>query len=238
MLSDLLRRRLEYERKDEEEFFDAARNAALVKNAERYYRAMYYGRHESWNLRDQHMFETLQALLHRYGGRARAIVWAHNSHLGNAGATSMSARGETNVGELARDAFGDSCYSVGFGTDHGTVAAANDWDAPVEIMRVRPAHEASYERVCHDTRLPGFLMPLRQPKTDDVRAALLTERLERAIGVIYRPESELASHYFYASLPHQFDELIWFDETQAVQPLATAAPRLSPDVPETYPFGV
>ncbi|HEY3519357.1 MAG TPA: protein-L-isoaspartate(D-aspartate) O-methyltransferase [Gammaproteobacteria bacterium] len=236
MLSDLLRRRLEYERKDEEEFFDATRNAALVKNAERYYRAMYYGRHESWNLRDQHMFETLQALLHRYGGRARAIVWAHNSHLGNAGATSMSARGETNVGELARDAFGDSCYSVGFGTDHGTVAAANDWDAPVEIMRVRPAHEASYERVCHDTRLPGFLMPLRQPKTDDVRAALLTERLERAIGVIYRPESELASHYFHASLPRQFDEWIWFDETTAIDPLRVIEQSAGP--PETFPFGV
>jgi protein-L-isoaspartate(D-aspartate) O-methyltransferase len=236
MLSDLLRRRLEYERKDAEGFFDAARNAALVKNAERYYRAMYYGRHESWNLRDQHMFETLQALLHRYGGRTRAIVWAHNSHLGNARATSMSARGETNLGELARDAFGDSCYSVGFGTDHGTVAAANDWDAPVKIMRVRPAHEASYERVCHDTRLPGFLMPLRQPKTDDVRAALLSERLERAIGVIYRPESELASHYFHASLPRQFDEWIWFDETTAIDPLPVSERSAGP--PETFPFGV
>jgi protein-L-isoaspartate(D-aspartate) O-methyltransferase len=236
MLSDLLRRRFEYERKDAEGLFDAARNAALVKNAERYYRAMYYGRHESWNLRDQHMFETLQALLHRYGGRARAIVWAHNSHLGNARATSMSARGETNVGELARDAFGHSCYSVGFGTDHGTVAAANDWDAPVEIMRVRPAHEASYERVCHDTRLPGFLMPLRQPKTDDVRAALLAERLERAIGVIYRPESELASHYFHASLPRQFDEWIWFDETTAIDPLPVSEQSAGP--PETFPFGV
>ena len=236
MLSDLLRQRLEYEAKDKEGFFDAERNAALVKNAERYYRAMYYGRHESWNLRDEHMFETLRALLDRYGRRARAIVWAHNSHLGNAAATSMSARGETNVGELCRNAFGDSCYAVGFGTDHGTVAAARDWDAPLEIMRVRPAHEASYERVCHETRLPGFLMPLRQPKTGDARAALLAERLERAIGVIYRPESELASHYFHASLARQFDEWIWFDETTAIDPLPVG--EHSTETPETFPFGL
>ncbi|HWN39649.1 MAG TPA: protein-L-isoaspartate(D-aspartate) O-methyltransferase, partial [Gammaproteobacteria bacterium] len=236
MLADLLRQRLDYERKDEEGFFDAERNAALVKNAERYYRAMYYGRHESWNLRDEHMFETLRALLHRHGSRARAVVWAHNSHLGNAAATTMSARGETNVGELCRTAFGDSCYAVGFGTDHGTVAAANDWDAPLEIMQVRPAHEASYERVCHDTRLPGFLMPLRRPKTDNVRAALLAERLERAIGVIYRPDSELVSHYFHASLPRQFDEWIWFDETTAIDPLPVS--EHSAETPETFPFGV
>ena len=236
MLADLLRQRLDYESKDEEGFFDAERNAVLIKNAERYYRAMYEGRHEAWNLRDEHMFETLTALLRRYGRRARAIVWAHNSHLGNAAATTMSARGETNIGELCRDTFGDDCYAVGFGTDHGTVAAANDWDAPLEIMRVRPAHEASYERVCHETHLPCFLMPLRRPNTDDVRAALLTERLERAIGVIYRPESELLSHYFHASLPRQFDEWIWFDETQAIEPLPVG--EHSTEMPETFPFGV
>jgi protein-L-isoaspartate(D-aspartate) O-methyltransferase len=236
MLSDLLRQRLEYEPQGKEAFFDAERNAALVKNAERYYRAMYYGRHESWNLRDEHMFETLRALLRHHGCRARAVVWAHNSHLGNAAATSMSARAETNVGELCRSTFGDGCYAIGFGTDHGTVAAAQDWDADVEIMRVRPSHEASYERVCHDTRLPGFLLPLRRPKLEDARAALVAERLERAIGVIYRPESELVSHYFHASLPRQFDEWIWFDETTAVEPLPVR--EQSTDTPETFPFGL
>jgi protein-L-isoaspartate(D-aspartate) O-methyltransferase len=236
MLSDLLRQRLEYAAKDKYAFFDAERNAALIKNAERYYRAMYYGRHEAWNLRDEHMFDTLQALLRHHGRRARAIVWAHNSHLGNAAATSMSARGETNVGELCRDTFGDGCYAIGFGTDHGTVAAAKDWDTEVEIMRVRPSHEASYERVCHDTRLPGFLLPLRQPRQNDLRTALLAERLERAIGVIYRPESELVSHYFHASLPRQFDEWIWFDETAAVEPLPVR--EHSADAPETFPFGL
>lgn len=236
MLSDLLRQRLEYERIDKEGYFDAERNAALVKNAERYYRAMYYGRHESWNLRDEHMFETLRVLLRRQGRHARAVVWAHNSHLGNAAATSMSARGETNVGELCRNAFGDSCYAVGFGTDHGTVAAARDWDAPMETMRVRPAHEASYERVCHDTRLPGFLLPLRHPNRDDLRPALLAERLERAIGVVYRPDTELVSHYFHASLPRQFDEWIWFDETTAVDPLPVRE-RVG-ETPETFPFGL
>jgi protein-L-isoaspartate(D-aspartate) O-methyltransferase len=182
------------------------------------------------------MFETLRALLRRDGRRSRAVVWAHNSHLGNAAATSMSARGETNVGELCRNAFGDSCYAIGFGTDHGTVAAANDWDAPMETMRVRPAHEASYERICHDTRLPSFLLPLRAPKVDDVRPALLAERLERAIGVIYRPDTELASHYFHASLPRQFDEWIWFDETTAVEPLPVR--ERGDKTPETFPFGL
>ena len=165
MLSDLLRQRLEYESKDPEGFFDAERTAALVKIAERYYRALYYGPHESWNLRDKHMFETLRALLRRYGRHSRAVVWAHNSHLGNAAATTMSARGETNVGELCRNAFGDDCYAIGFGTHHGTVAAAPEWGAPMQVMKLRPAHEASYERVCHDTRLRGFLLPLRGKRT-------------------------------------------------------------------------
>jgi len=236
MLQDLLRQRLEYEPRDPGRFFDAERNAALVKNAERYYRAMYEGPQSSWNLRDRHMFETLQALLLHAGDGARAVVWAHNSHLGNAAATSMSARGETNVGELCRDAFGDDCYAVGFGTDHGTVAAADNWDEPMRVMAVRPAHEASYERVCHDTQLAGFLLPLRRNPTPEVRDALMAERLERAIGVIYRPQSELVSHYFHAALPRQFDEWIWFDESRAVEPLGV---QPDPDqLPQTFPFGL
>jgi protein-L-isoaspartate(D-aspartate) O-methyltransferase len=236
MLADLLRQRLEYETEDPEAFFDAARNAELVRNAERYYRAMYYGPHESWNLRDGHMFATLRALLRRAGPEARAVVWAHNSHLGNAAATAMSARGETNVGELAREAFGDGCYAIGFGTDRGTVAAASDWGAPMEIMQIRPSHEASYERICSDTRLPGFTLPLRPRGDGAVRAALLGERFERAIGVIYRPHSELASHYFHASLPRQFDEWIWIDETTAVEALPVHEDRAK--MPETFPFGL
>jgi protein-L-isoaspartate(D-aspartate) O-methyltransferase len=236
MLQDLLRQRLEYEAEDPARFFDAARNAALIKNAEQYYRALYYGPHQSWNLRDRHMFETLQALLEHEGPDSRAVVWAHNSHLGNAAATTMSARGETNVGELCRKHFGDSCYAIGFGTDHGTVAAASDWGGPMETKRVRPAHEASYERICHDSQLPAFMLALRQPAQDDVRAVLTGERLERAIGVIYRPQSELTSHYFHASLPRQFDEWIWFDETAAVDALPV---REQPNkMPETFPFGV
>jgi protein-L-isoaspartate(D-aspartate) O-methyltransferase len=148
----------------------------------------------------------------------------------------MSARGETNVGELAREAFGDGCYAIGFGTDHGTVAAATDWGEPMQIMQVRPSHEASYERICHDTRLPGFLLPLRRGNDDTARAALLGERLERAIGVIYRPASELASHYFHASLPRQFDEWIWLDETRAIE--ALPVPEDPMKTPETFPFGV
>jgi protein-L-isoaspartate(D-aspartate) O-methyltransferase len=236
ILQDLLRRRLAYEADDPARFFDAARNAELVKNAERYYRAMYYGPHQSWNLRDRHMFETLRALLEHAGPDSRAVVWAHNSHLGNAAATAMSARGETNIGELCRQNFGDDCYAIGFGTDHGTVAAAADWGAPLEIKRVRPAHEASYERICHDTKLPAFLLALRQPARDDVRTILTAERLERAIGVIYRPETELVSHYFHASLPRQFDEWIWLDETTAVE--ALPVDEDSEKSPETFPFGL
>jgi protein-L-isoaspartate(D-aspartate) O-methyltransferase len=236
ILRDLLRQRLEYEPRDPGRFFDAERNAALVKNAEGYYRAMYDGPQSSWNLRDRHMFETLQALLRHEGDDARAVVWAHNSHLGNAAATSMSARGETNIGELCRNAFGDDCYAVGFGTDHGTVAAADNWDEPMRVMKVRPAHEASYERACHDTELAGFLLPLRRNAVAEVRDALTPERLERAIGVIYRPQSELVSHYFHAALPRQFDEWVWFDETRALDPLDVQA---DPDkLPETFPFGL
>jgi protein-L-isoaspartate(D-aspartate) O-methyltransferase len=237
MLRDLLERRLEYARKDGERFFDAARNAHLVANAERYYRAMYYGSAASWNLRDTHMFETLQALFAFYGPDARGVVWEHNSHVGNAMATEMSARGELNVGQLCRTKFGNGAYIVGFGTDHGTVGAASDWDEPMQRMAVRPAHEESYERLFHESDLPAFTLHLRAPKRTDLREELLSPRLERAIGVVYRPETELSSHYFYASLPHQFDEFIWFDDTHAVEPLDTKRPSRK-DLPETYPFGL
>lgn len=237
MLRDLLERRLEYARKDGELFFDAAQNARVVASAERYYRAMYYGSVTSWNLRDTHMFDTLLSLLAYHGPSSRGIVWAHNSHVGDAMATEMSARGELNIGQLCRTRFAQGAYLIGFGTDHGTVAAASNWDEPMQRMRVRPAHPQSYERLCHDAELPAFMLHLRAPRRRAVRDELLTDRLERAIGVIYRPDSERASHYFFASLPQQFDEYIWLDETHAVAPLAVEQ-LPSPELPETYPFGL
>ena len=237
MLRELLARRLEYGRKDGEQFFDAAQNARVVASAERYYRAMYYGSATSWNLRDTHMFDTLVSLLGFHGAGSRGIVWAHNSHVGNAMATEMSARGELNIGQLCRTRFGEGVYVIGFGTDHGTVAAASNWDEPMQRMRVRPAHPQSYERLCHDSALAAFMLHLRAPRRRAVRDELLADRLERAIGVVYRPDSERASHYFFASLPQQFDEFIWFDETQAVEPLPIER-RPSPELPETYPFGL
>ncbi len=238
MLRDMLQRRLDYAAKDGARFFDAAQNARVVANGERYYRSMYYGSGTSWNLRDQHMFDTLQSLLGLYGPSSKGIVWEHNSHVGDASATEMSARGEHNLGQLARETLGSSAYIIGFGTDHGTVAAASRWDGPMREMRVRPAHVESYERLFHDTGLPAFALHLRDPRRSALRQELLTPRLERAIGVVYRPDTELASHYFGASLPLQFDEYVWFDETTAVHPLGAAEPSRSTGLPDTYPFGL
>jgi protein-L-isoaspartate(D-aspartate) O-methyltransferase len=237
MLRDMLARRIDYAQKDGERFFDATQNARVVANAERYYRAMYYGSAASWNLRDGHMFDTLRMLFAFYGPDSRGVVWEHNSHVGNAMATEMSARGELNVGQLCRTEYGHRAYIVGFGTDHGTVAAASDWDEPMQRMRVRPSQPNSYERLFHDTGMPAFALHLRDPRRPELRDELIAPRLERAIGVVYRPDTELASHYFHASLPHQFDEYVWFDETRAVTPLEPRrAP--SPELPETYPFGL
>ncbi len=235
MLRDMLEKRIEYAAKDGTRFFDAAQNARLVADAERYYRAMYYGSAASWNLRDSHMFDTLRSLLSFYGSGSKGIVWEHNSHVGNAQATEMGARGEHNVGQLCRATFGTGAYIVGFGTDHGTVAAASDWDEPMERMAVRPAHVESYERLFHETAIPALMLHLRDPVRREVREELTEPRLERAIGVVYRPETELASHYFNASLPIQFDEYIWFDETRAVVPLEGRR-RSDEHVPATYPF--
>jgi protein-L-isoaspartate(D-aspartate) O-methyltransferase len=237
MLREMLARRVDYAQKDGERFFDAAQNARVVANAEQYYRAMYYGSATSWNLRDGHMFDTLQSLLAFYGTGSKGIVWEHNSHVGNAVATEMSARGEHNVGQLCRATFAGGAYIIGFGTDHGTVGAASNWDEPMQRMTVRPAHAESYERVFHESEVRAFLLHLREPSRRAVREELEQPRLERAIGVVYRPDTELQSHYFYATLPHQFDEYVWFDETQAVRPLATTSRRTA-ERPETYPFGV
>ena len=234
-LQNLMKKRVDYCRADGERFFNAEQNARLVANAERYYRTMYYAENNSWNQRDQHMFETLQSVLKFRGPTSKAVVWEHNSHVGDARATQMSARGEFNIGQLVRQEYGDNAYLIGFGTDHGTVAAASEWGGPMEVKQVQPSHIDSYERLCHETMTDNFLLPLRKPLQEITRNKLLSERLERAIGVIYRPETELQSHYFYASLPRQFDEYIWFDETRAVEPLTRETIK---DMPDTFPFGL
>jgi len=233
MLREVLARKLDYAARDGDDFMDAAQNARVVAGAEAYYRVMYYGSVASWNLRDQHMVDTLQALAAHVGPDSRIVVWEHNSHIGDAAATEMGARGEHNVGHLCRRWLGDGAFLVGFGTDHGYVAAAHDWDGPMERMRVRPARADSYERLCHDTGDPAFLLHFREPAREALRDELAAPRLERAIGVVYRPDTELQSHYFRVVLPAQFDEYVWFDETGAVEPLSVEA---TADAPATHPF--
>ena len=242
-LVELQRRTLEYARRDgrvaEDEFFSAEQNARVVKNAEAYYRSMFLEEISSWNLRDRHMAETLDALvahLERQGGRAKIVVWAHNSHIGDARATEMGERGELNIGQLVRERYGRDAALVGFATHHGTVTAASAWGGPAERKRVRPALSTSYEAMFHDTQLGRFLLTLwpNGRATD----ALWYPRLERAIGVIYLPETERMSHYFHARLSDQFDAVLHFDETRAVEPLERTAEWEAGEVPETFPFGV
>jgi erythromycin esterase-like protein len=222
-----------------DEAFFVEQNARVVKNAEQYYRTMFSGRVSSWNLRDRHMVETLQALdahLSSGGRAAKIVVWEHNSHLGDARATEMSARGELNVGQLVREHYGRDSVLVGFTTYSGTVTAASDWDAPAERKNVRPALPGSYETLFHTTRLPNFEIDLRG--SPQAAEQLLAPRLQRAIGVIYRPETERVSHYIYARLSEQFDAVIHFDHTRAVEPLERTAEWVRGDLPETYPVGV
>ncbi|WP_371747492.1 erythromycin esterase family protein [Caballeronia sp. Sq4a] len=222
---------------------DATHNARLVAAAEQYYRAMYSGSAESWNLRDTHMFDTLQSLLDARGAQSRAVVWAHNSHLGDASATEMGrTRGELNVGQLCRERFGEQAALIGFGTHTGTVAAASDWDEPMQIMQVRPSREDSYEYQFHAAGVSPCLVDLRAGADDALRDALSEARLERFIGVIYRPDTELYSHYAEAELSRQFDAYVWFDTTRAVSAIsssdASADKSASAETPETFPFGV
>ena len=236
MLSELQQRRWDYIARDGEEWLDAASNARLVKNAEAYYRAMYHGAAESWNLRDTHMFETLGQLLEATGLHSKAVVWAHNSHIGNAAYTEMGqVREELNIGQLVKERFKERSNLIGFGTHGGTVAAATDWDGDLEVKSVRPSLPGSYERLSHDSGVRRFLLDLREGKHGALREELMVPRLERFIGVIYRPETERLSHYAQAVLPMQFDGWVWFDETSAVTPLGPE-PKEGED--ETYPFGL
>jgi erythromycin esterase-like protein/predicted phosphoribosyltransferase len=242
-LLELHRQRAEYASRDGrvalDEFFSAEQNARLVRNAEEYYRTMFRGRVESWNLRDHHMADTLQALLaffERTRPDSRVVVWAHNSHLGDARATEMGQRGEVNLGQLVRQEYGANAVLVGFTTFTGTVTAASEWDGPAHRMPVRPALAGSYERLFHDAGIPRFLLPVR---TDlDLASVLARPLLERAIGVLYLPESERASHYFHAHLAEQFDFVLHFDETRAVEPLERSPLWDAGEVAETFPSGL
>jgi erythromycin esterase-like protein len=222
-----------------DDFFYAEQNARLVKNAEEYYRTMFLGRADSWNLRDRHMVDTLQELLRFLDGvrtGARIVVWAHNSHLGDARATEMSVRGELNVGQLVRERYGAQAVLVGFTTHTGTVTAASEWDGAAHRKHVRPALPGSYERLFHDVGIPRFLLPLR---TDlELASVLAAPRLERAIGVLYLPETERHSHYLHARLSEQFDYVLHFDETRAVEPLERDALWEAGEVAETFPSGL
>ncbi|KAL2191512.1 hypothetical protein L209DRAFT_674531 [Thermothelomyces heterothallicus CBS 203.75] len=263
VLRDLLARRLEYaaEGPDGDEFHSGEQNARVVKgdttnnsnykkkikphfaDAEQYYKAMYYGRDESWNLRDRHMFETLvRVLKHRSrdGRPAKAVVWAHNSHLGDARATSMGwSRDELNVGQLCREAGGGLVLSIGCSGNTGTVAAARRWDGDMEVMQVRPGLPGSYEELLHATGIERFALDLRRGHCDDeLREALARRRLELFIGVIYSPRTERQSHYSSAVLPDQFDALLWFDKTRHVGALEVHQPHVPLEYDETWPFGL
>jgi erythromycin esterase-like protein len=242
-LIELQRRAAELARRDgrvaADEFFFAEQNARLVKNAEQYYRSMFHARVSSWNLRDRHMAETLDALrahldMQRRG--TKIVVWEHNSHLGDARATEMGERGEWNVGQLVREQVGAQAVLVGFTTYDGTVTAATDWGGPAERKSVRPALSGSYEALFHEAGSKRFLLNLRDDA--EVASMLRTPRLERAIGVIYRPETERISHYFRARLPAQFDAIIHIDRTRAVEPLERNSQWVAGELPETFPTGV
>jgi erythromycin esterase-like protein len=223
-------------RADDEELFSAEQNARLVANAEEYYRSMFGGRVSSWNLRDRHMADTVDALVAHLGRRhspARLVIWAHNSHLGDARFTEMGEQGELNVGQLMRERYGDKAVLIGFSTYSGTVTAADDWDGPAQRKRVRPGLPGSYEEKLHELASEPYYLLLR-----DGAQELMGPRLQRAIGVIYRPETERLSHYFHARLPRQFDAIIHLDHTRAVEPLERSGEWPSEEPPETYPSGI
>lgn len=241
-LIELRRRATDYASRDgrvaQDEFFFAEQNARLILNAERYYRTMFRGRVESWNLRDRHMAETLDALfthLISQNQTGNIAVWEHNSHLGDARATYMADHGELNVGQLVRQRYGNQAVLVGFTTYAGTVTAASDWDGPAERKRVRPALPGSYEHLFHEVGSRNFVINLHH---SDVSHLLAEPRLERAIGVIYLPKTERQSHYFDARLPDQFDAVIHLDETQALEPLERYALWETGEPPETFPTGI
>ncbi len=242
-IKDLHRNSFEFLRADGAKahaaFFNAERNAHVIKNAEHYYRSFFFSNPAtSWNIRDTHMFETAVAI-HDHTAKTvkqpKIIIWAHNSHIGNAAATQMASLGELNLGQLIKATYKDDAKLIGFTTHTGTVAAASEWDSPVEHKKVRPSLENSFENLFHRCGIPQFLLPLHQDP--ELAKLLKQERLERAIGVIYRPETERQSHYFKAQLSAQFDAIIHYDQTKALQPLETTS-AWTPEPDQTYPTGI
>jgi erythromycin esterase-like protein len=237
-LVELQRRRGGARASADDELFLAEQNARVVRNAEAYYRAMFRDHVGSWNLRDTHMADTLDAVLDHLdarSGRSKAVVWAHNSHVGDARATELGDAGEIDIGQLARERHPGRVALVGFSTAGGTVTAASSWGGAAEHKRVRPALPGSYEALFASVELPGFVLSLRDVACAD---ALREPRLQRAIGVIYRPETERASHYFRARLADQFDAVIHIDRTRAVEPLERTAAWELREPAETYPTGM
>jgi erythromycin esterase-like protein len=224
----------------QDELFYAHQNAKTVKDAAEYYRSMFSGRASSWNLRDRHMVDTLHALQDHLTGQrgdpAKLVVWEHNSHIGDARATEVAARGELNVGQLVREHLGTDCRNLGFTTYCGTVTAADDWGGPAQRKSVRPALSGSVEELFHEVGQKEFLLffGAAPHAAETLRAA----RLERAIGVIYRPDTERQSHYFQARVSDQFDAVVHIDDTRAVEPLERTAGWEQGEAPETYPFAV
>ncbi len=243
-LAEIQRHALDHARRDgliaEDELFHTEQNARLVQNTERYYRTMFSGRAVSWNLRDQHMTDTLDALAAHLGRQrgepAKIVVWAHNSHIGDARATEMATRGEVTIGQLMRERHPGLCKLIGFTTHTGTVTAASDWGAPVERKQLQPGPDGSVERLCHDVGEQHFLVNFGlSPSAADV---LGSARLERAVGVVYRPDTEQQSHYFRSRASSQFDALIHIDQTRALEPLERTAQWETGEPPETYPHAV
>jgi len=242
-LAALRQKALEYQQRDgqvaEAAYFSAEQNALIVRDAETYYRTMFRRTHSSWNQRDTHMMESLSALcahVNKLRPPAKVIVWAHNSHLGDARATEMSDRGELNLGQLVRERFKEEAVLIGFTTFSGTVTAASDWDSPAERKTVRPGLPGGYESLFHSVGLPSFWLDFRQ--CPEVAGRLSCGALERAIGVIYRPETERQSHYFQARISDQFDVVVHWDHTRAVEPLERTAVWQAGEVDETYPSGI
>lgn len=243
-LVEFHRRSSELARRDgrvaRDDFFFAEQNARLVRNAEEYYRKMYRSDVSSWNLRDAHMSQTLQALERHLasvlGRPPKIAVWEHNSHLGDARETEMGRRGEWNVGQLTRQKYGEDAMLIGFTTDHGTVTAASVWGGEAERKRVAPALIGSVENLFHASGIGRFLLLMKEGS--HAAAALQVPLLERAIGVIYRPETERQSHYFHARVSRQFDAVIHIDETRAVEPLERTGGWEEGEAPETFPTGM
>jgi erythromycin esterase-like protein len=243
-LVDLINKRYDYLNRDgfvaDDEYFYAEQNARLVRNAEEYYRSMYLGGVETWNLRDSHMAETAGEIikhLGKYNKDVKLVIWEHNSHIGDARATQMGKSGEFNVGQLIREKYGSETALIGFTTYTGTVSAASGWDKPVERKWVRPAFEGSYEKIFHDLGINDFMLNLRENK-GQLSGLLPGTALERAIGVIYSPNTERASHYFYTKITEQFDAVIHYDKTSALKPLDITSGWEEGEIPETYPSGL